>query len=198
MVGEFVDPASTVTYDIMCQGGQQTLRRRRTSDGQVREREHPIGRCHHDWKLPANWGAAGQVTEDKAGSLDLLWALTEGPDDKGSQFQKHVDFVSVAPGLHSLALVIRGAQGLQQLVDALDAESRKDYVKSFFYGLPTAVLGTRSPHKFLWYTDLAAKCSKIKGERDRGAQGVHLNPLGLFLRTSILFIWRILSAFLPN
>ena len=25
----------------------------------------------------------------------------------------------------------------------------------------------------------------------------HLNPLGLFLRTSILFIWRILSACLP-
>jgi hypothetical protein len=30
---------------------------------------------------------------------------------------------------------------------------------------------------------------------DRGVQGAHLNPLGLFLRTSIPFIWRVLSAF---
>ena len=27
--------------------------------------------------------------------------------------------------------------------------------------------------------------------------GLFLNPLGLFLRTAIPFIWRILSAFLP-
>jgi hypothetical protein len=36
----------------------------------------------------------------------------------------------------------------------------------------------------------------LQGERYRG-QGAHLNPLGLFLRTSIACIWRILSAFLP-
>jgi hypothetical protein len=30
-----------------------------------------------------------------------------------------------------------------------------------------------------------------------GVQGAHLNPLGLFLRTSIPFRWRVLSAFLP-
>ena len=42
------------------------------------------------------------------------------------------------------------------------------------------------------------------GETDMGAQGAHLNPLGLFLnflglflRTCIPFVWRILSAFLP-
>jgi hypothetical protein len=34
-----------------------------------------------------------------------------------------------------------------------------------------------------------------QGERHRGVQG--LNPLGLLLCTSIPFIWRILSAFLP-
>ena len=42
------------------------------------------------------------------------------------------------------------------------------------------------------------------GSNRSGVQGAHLNPLGLFLnplglclRTSIPFIWRILSAFLP-
>jgi hypothetical protein len=37
------------------------------------------------------------------------------------------------------------------------------------------------------------------GRKRSGVQGAHLNPLGLFLRTSIPFIlvWRILSAFLP-
>ena len=35
-----------------------------------------------------------------------------------------------------------------------------------------------------------------RGETDRGAQGAHLNPLGLFLRTSIPFIWRVLRAFM--
>ena len=35
------------------------------------------------------------------------------------------------------------------------------------------------------------------GQWRAGLQGVRLNPLGLFLRTSIPFIWCILSAFLP-
>jgi hypothetical protein len=35
------------------------------------------------------------------------------------------------------------------------------------------------------------------GRKRLGVQGAHLNPLGLFLRTSIHFIWRIMSAFLP-
>ena len=34
------------------------------------------------------------------------------------------------------------------------------------------------------------------GSNRSGVQGVYLNPLGLFLRTSIPFIWRILSSFL--
>ena len=34
-----------------------------------------------------------------------------------------------------------------------------------------------------------------QGERDRGFRG--LDPLGLFLRTSIPSIWRVLSACLP-
>jgi hypothetical protein len=34
-------------------------------------------------------------------------------------------------------------------------------------------------------------------EKEIGVQGAHLNPMGLFLRTSIPFIWHILSAFLP-
>jgi hypothetical protein len=42
--------------------------------------------------------------------------------------------------------------------------------------------------------------SRTQGERDRGVQGAHLNPLGIFLRPplkpSVPFIWRILSAFL--
>jgi hypothetical protein len=45
--------------------------------------------------------------------------------------------------------------------------------------------------------------SLAAGSNRQGAQGAHLNPLGLFLnplglflRTSITFIWRILSAFL--
>jgi len=32
------------------------------------------------------------------------------------------------------------------------------------------------------------------GRKRYGVQGAHLNPLGIFLRTSIPFIWRILSA----
>jgi hypothetical protein len=36
------------------------------------------------------------------------------------------------------------------------------------------------------------------GGRDRGAQGAHLNPPGLFLRTSIPFIWRVLRVFPPT
>jgi hypothetical protein len=37
-----------------------------------------------------------------------------------------------------------------------------------------------------------------QGERDRGFGGLAWTPrLGLFLRKSIPFIWRILSAFLP-
>jgi hypothetical protein len=35
------------------------------------------------------------------------------------------------------------------------------------------------------------------GRNRRGFRGLFLNPPGLFLRTSILSIWRILSAFLP-
>jgi hypothetical protein len=34
-------------------------------------------------------------------------------------------------------------------------------------------------------------------EKEIGGSGGSLEPLGLFLRTSIPFIWRILSAFLP-
>ena len=48
------------------------------------------------------------------------------------------------------------------------------------------------------------KICERRGETDRGVQGAHLNPLGLFLnplghflRTSIPFIWCIMSAFLP-
>ena len=36
-----------------------------------------------------------------------------------------------------------------------------------------------------------------QGERNKGFRG-SLEPLGLFLRTSIPFIWHILSAFLPR
>jgi hypothetical protein len=36
------------------------------------------------------------------------------------------------------------------------------------------------------------------GRNRYGVQGVHLNPLGLFLCTSILCIWSILSACLPS
>jgi hypothetical protein len=32
-------------------------------------------------------------------------------------------------------------------------------------------------------------------EKEIGVQGTHFNPLGLFLRTFIPFLWRILSAF---
>jgi hypothetical protein len=39
-------------------------------------------------------------------------------------------------------------------------------------------------------------CPRVK-EIGVEVQGAHLNPLGLYLRTSIPFIWRILSAFLP-
>jgi hypothetical protein len=35
------------------------------------------------------------------------------------------------------------------------------------------------------------------GETETGGSGGSLEPLGLFLRTSIPFIWRIVSAFLP-
>jgi hypothetical protein len=35
------------------------------------------------------------------------------------------------------------------------------------------------------------------GRKRWGLQGAHLNPLGLFSRASIPFIWRMLSAFLP-
>ena len=35
------------------------------------------------------------------------------------------------------------------------------------------------------------------GKKEIGVRGVHLNPLGLFLRTFITFVLRILSAFLP-
>jgi hypothetical protein len=38
---------------------------------------------------------------------------------------------------------------------------------------------------------------RTAGENKYGVQGVHLNPLRLFLRTSMPFTWRILSAFLP-
>jgi hypothetical protein len=34
-------------------------------------------------------------------------------------------------------------------------------------------------------------------EKEIGVQGAHVNPLGLFLRTPIQFIWRIWSAFPP-
>jgi hypothetical protein len=34
-------------------------------------------------------------------------------------------------------------------------------------------------------------------EKEIGVQGAQMTPLGLFVRTSIPFIWRILSAFLP-
>ena len=34
-------------------------------------------------------------------------------------------------------------------------------------------------------------------EKGVGVQGGHLNPLGLFLRASIPYIWSILSAFDP-
>jgi hypothetical protein len=45
----------------------------------------------------------------------------------------------------------------------------------------------------------AVPCStqQAPGRKRQGVQGAHLNLLGLFLRTSIPFIWRILSAFLP-
>jgi hypothetical protein len=49
-----------------------------------------------------------------------------------------------------------------------------------------------------------AKSAAQGGATDGGVQGGHLNPLGLFLthlglflRTSTPFIWRVLSAFPP-
>ena len=44
---------------------------------------------------------------------------------------------------------------------------------------------------------LDAAPGTARGERDRGSRGAHLNPLGLFLRTSIPSVWRMLSAFPP-
>ena len=35
------------------------------------------------------------------------------------------------------------------------------------------------------------------GRKRSGVRGAHLSPLGLFLRTSAPFIWRVLSAFPP-
>jgi hypothetical protein len=48
-------------------------------------------------------------------------------------------------------------------------------------------------------TAAASAAGDQQGERDRGFRGLtaHLNPLSLFLRTSIPFILRIMSAFLP-
>jgi ankyrin repeat protein len=43
----------------------------------------------------------------------------------------------------------------------------------------------------------AACICNHRGEKEIGVQGAHFNPLGLFLRTSIPFIWYIMSAFLP-
>jgi hypothetical protein len=53
--------------------------------------------------------------------LELEVAL-EGAADKGSQFKDGVDFVSGAPGTHSLAIVIAKAQGVA--VTGLDAAAR--------------------------------------------------------------------------
>ena len=49
-------------------------------------------------------------------------------------------------------------------------------------------------------TMLTLHLAVLLREKETGGspvQGAHLNPLGLFLRTFIPFIWRILSAFLP-
>ena len=44
---------------------------------------------------------------------------------------------------------------------------------------------------------VSAECPA--GRKISGVQGgPHLSPLGLFLRTSIPFTWRILGAFLPS
>ena len=54
------------------------------------------------------------------------------------------------------------------------------------------------------WTDTSMDGVFVAGRNRQGVQGAHLNPLGLFLtplglflRTSIPFIWRILSVFLP-
>jgi hypothetical protein len=42
----------------------------------------------------------------------------------------------------------------------------------------------------------AGRQRKNQGPTDMGVQGARLDPLGLFLRMSTPFMWRILSAFL--
>ena len=44
---------------------------------------------------------------------------------------------------------------------------------------------------------LTSQAMLVPGRNRYGVQGAHLNPPGLFLRTSTPFIWCILSAFLP-
>jgi hypothetical protein len=90
--------------------------------------------------------------------------LTEGAD-KGSQFKAGVDFVLVAPGTHSLAIVIAKAQGVA--VTDLDAAARAKLIKSFFRNLPVHILGKRGREKVLRYTNPLTKVSALYPMRRR-------------------------------
>ena len=105
VVGEFIDPEpGGFKYDIVQDAqGQQSLRRRQRDSG-AHHRESDQGLGHGPPNYAGNQSI--RLNRQRCGSCDLLWALTEGAADKGSQFKDGVDFVSVALGTHSLAFVI--------------------------------------------------------------------------------------------
>ena len=150
VVGEFIDPEpGGFKYDIVQDAqGQQSLRRRQRDSG-AHHRESDQGLGHGPPSYAGDQSI--RLNRQRCGSCDLLWALTEGAADKGSQFKDGVDFVSVALGTHSLAFVIAEAQGLA--VTDLDAAARAKLTKSFFRNLPPQVLGKRGEQKVLRYTN---------------------------------------------
>ena len=163
VVGEFIDPElHGFAYDIVQDAqGQQSLRRRQCAGG-AHHREADQGLGHGPPSYAENQSI--RLNPERCGSCDLLWALTEGAADKGSQFTAGVDFVSVAPGTHSLALVIAKAQGLE--VSGLDAAARAKLIKSFFHKLPTQTLGKRGRQKVLRYTNPLTKESALYTVRE--------------------------------
>jgi hypothetical protein len=91
------------------------------------------------------------------------------------------------------AITVAAARAAPMRIECVDAATRR--------GVPLVQLTTSGYVSY--YSDSAGVVAFYSGRNRQGVQGAHLNPLtsflnplGIFLRASIPFVWCILSAFL--
>ena len=94
-------------------------------------------------------------------------------------------------------MCIRSVQGLMLAACGLAEEGRARGYSICMLVFVTHVRTTGTTHRSRSARRASATSRSAAGRSRQGVRGAHLNPLGLFLRTSTPRIWRILRACRP-